>query len=78
MDYFEHQQDRTVSQVFVSGAAARSEHILQVLQSELMVPCASWSPVAGLRPSLPANQLAGLEASASQLSVAVGAALSMF
>ncbi len=78
MDYFEHQQDRTVSQVLVSGAAARSEHILQVLQAELMVPCAAWNPAAGLVAALAPQQAEGLDAAAAQLAVAVGAALSMF
>ncbi len=44
VDFFEHQQDKPVTQVFVSGGSARSDYIIQILQTELMVPCASWNP----------------------------------
>jgi type IV pilus assembly protein PilM len=76
IDFFEHQQDRTVGQVYVSGAASRSEYLLEALHGELGVPCASWNPVAGLGMGLPAVQLAGLEAATVLLSTAVGAAIS--
>jgi Tfp pilus assembly PilM family ATPase len=77
VDFFEHQQDRTVSQVYVSGAAARSDYLLQSLQTDLMVPCAAWNPVASLSPSLAAQQMAALEQTAPMLTTAVGAALSV-
>jgi type IV pilus assembly protein PilM len=77
VDFFEHQQDRTVGQVYISGAAARSDYLLQTLQTELMVPCAPWNPVAAFTPSLPAAQMAVLEQSTSLLTTAVGAALSV-
>jgi len=31
LDFFEHQQDRPVSQVYVSGGSAQSEMVLQIL-----------------------------------------------
>ena len=37
IDFFEHQQDKSVSQIFVSGGSARSQFIVESLQSELMV-----------------------------------------
>ncbi len=77
IDFFEHQQDRTVGKVYVSGAAARSDFFLEVLQSELMVPCVAWNPVAGLTPALPAQQMANFEAEAALLGTAIGAALTM-
>jgi len=78
IDFFEHQQDKTVSQVFFSGATARSEIILQTLQNELLVPCKSWNPISFLQLSLPPQQLAEVEQVSPQLAVAVGAAMSSF
>jgi type IV pilus assembly protein PilM len=78
MDFFEHQQDRTVTQVFISGGSARSEFIMQALQAELMVECKSWNPTGFLKPMLPPQQVAELEQASSQLAVAVGAALATF
>jgi type IV pilus assembly protein PilM len=75
IDFFEHQQEKTVSQVFVSGAAARSELILQVLQSELAIECKNWNPAAAFELQLPAQQAGEFEHIAPQLSVAIGAAL---
>jgi type IV pilus assembly protein PilM len=75
VDFFEHQHDRTVGRVFVSGGTARSEYINQILQTELMVPCASWNPAGSLNMSLPPQQVGDLEAITPQLTVAVGAAL---
>jgi type IV pilus assembly protein PilM len=75
IDFFEHQQDRVVSQVFVCGASTRSEVILQVLQAQLMVECKVWNPTTPLKMNLPANQAAEIEQVAPQLAVAIGAAL---
>jgi type IV pilus assembly protein PilM len=74
IDYFEHQQDQTVSQVFVSGGSARSEFIIQTLQTELMAECKAWNPVGFLELALPPQQAAELEHVAPQLAVAIGAA----
>lgn len=76
IDFFEHQQDKTVSQVFVSGGSARSQFIVESLQSELMVQTKSWNPVATMTMSLPPQKLGELEQVASQLAVAVGGAIS--
>ncbi|MFN7138973.1 MAG: pilus assembly protein PilM, partial [Limisphaerales bacterium] len=75
IDFFEHQFDRTVGEVYVSGGAAASEFILASLQSELMVPCKSWNPAASLAMNLPPEQMAQLEQLAPQLVVAMGTAL---
>jgi type IV pilus assembly protein PilM len=75
IDFFEHQQEKTVSQVFVSGASARSELILQILQGELSVECKTWNPAAAFELQLPPQQAGDFEHLAPQLSVAIGAAL---
>ncbi len=75
IDFFEHQQDKTVSQVFVSGAAARSDYFIQALQAELIVPCKQWNPTSYLELSLPPQPRAELGQVASLLAVAIGASL---
>jgi type IV pilus assembly protein PilM len=78
IDFFEHQQDKSVSQVFVSGGSARSQFIVESLQSELMVQTKAWNPVSFMTLSLPPEKLAELEQTAPQLAVAVGGALAAF
>jgi type IV pilus assembly protein PilM len=75
IDFFEHQQDKTVSQVMISGGSARSAFIIENLQSELMVPCKCWNPVNSFNLALPAQKMAEIEQTAPQLAVAVGGAL---
>lgn len=76
IDFFEHQQEKTVSQVYISGASAQSELILQILQTELMVECKAWNPAAPLELQLP-SPAGEFEQVAPQLSVAIGAALAV-
>jgi type IV pilus assembly protein PilM len=75
LDFFEHQQDRAVSQVYVSGGSARSEMILQMLHAEMIVECKTWNPTTFLQLALPGQQAVEIEHVGSQLTVAVGAAL---
>ncbi|HMP83972.1 MAG TPA: pilus assembly protein PilM [Verrucomicrobiota bacterium] len=73
IDFFEHQNDRAVSRVYLSGGATRSELILQYLQTELMVECATWNPAGALPNTLPESQAADFPQAAPQLGVALGA-----
>ena len=75
LDFFEHQQDRPVAQVFVSGASARSEFVLQALQNEMMVECKTWVPTAFMQMALSPQQTAEIEQVAPQLTTAIGTAL---
>lgn len=75
IDFFEHQQDKTVTQVYLSGGTAGSEIILQLLQAELMIECKTWNPTSFAQPALPPQQTAELDAVAPQLTVAIGAAV---
>jgi Tfp pilus assembly PilM family ATPase len=75
MDFFEHQHDATVSQVFVSGGSARSDYILQILQTELLVPCARWNPAENATLALDPARREEFEHSAPQYAVAIGAVL---
>ena len=78
IDFFEHQHDKTVSQVFVSGGSARSDIIIQALQADLMVPCKNWNPVRTLQLALPPEKIGEVEQLAPQLVVAIGAAVAGF
>ena len=75
IDFFEHQREKAVSQVYVSGASARSEMVLQILQAELSIECKTWNPAASFELQLPAQQAGEFENVAPQLTVAIGAAL---
>ena len=76
IDFFEHQNDKTVSQVYISGGSARSDLIMQALQAELMVGCKTWNPAAFLQ--LDPQKAGELEQVTPQLTVALGAATSAF
>lgn len=78
LDFFEHQLDRPVSQVYVSGAAAKSEVFLEMLHTEMIAECKTWNPASFLQLSLPGQQTAEIEHIGPQLSVAIGAALVAF
>lgn len=78
IDFFEHQQDKTVSQVFVSGGSARSPFIVESLQDELMVQTKSWNPLSFMNMALPADKFGEVEQVASQLAVATGGAIASF
>ena len=75
IDFFEHQHDMTVSQIFISGGTASSELIRQLLQAELMTTCNTWNPTAAVQSALSPQQAAELDAIAPQLTVAIGAAV---
>jgi len=78
LDFFEHQNDRPVSQVYVSGGSARSEMILQMLHQEMLVECKTWNPTGFLQLALPGQQAVEVDHIGPQLTVAVGAALATF
>jgi type IV pilus assembly protein PilM len=78
LDFFEHQQDRPIAQVYVTGGSARSDMILQMLHVELIAECKTWNPMASLQLALPGQQSVEIEHVGSQLSVAIGVALAAF
>jgi type IV pilus assembly protein PilM len=78
LDFFEHQSDRPISQVFVTGSAAKSEMFLEMLRSEMIVECKAWNPTTFLQLALPGQQAVEIEHTGPQLSVAIGAALAAF
>jgi Tfp pilus assembly PilM family ATPase len=78
LDFFEHQQDRPIAQVYVTGGSARSEMILQMLHVELIAECKTWNPLASVQLALPGQQSVEIEHVGSQLSVAIGVALAAF
>jgi type IV pilus assembly protein PilM len=77
IDFFEHQQDRPVAQVFVSGGSARSQFLIESLQGELMVQTKGWNPAGFLDLAIPPEKMGQLEQVASQLTVAIGGAMAV-
>lgn len=74
MDFFEHQRDKAIGTVYLSGGTARNEVLLQMMQAELMVQCKSWNPAKNLQLALPPERLGEMDQAAPQLTVAIGAA----
>lgn len=75
LDFFEHQKDRTISQVYCSGGSSQSELILQILHGEMLVECKTWNPVQFMQLALPQQQAVEMEHIGPRLTVAIGAAL---
>jgi type IV pilus assembly protein PilM len=75
IDFFEHEQDRPVTQAFITGSAARSEFIVRTLEREMMIGCKTLNPTTFLQMEVPPQQTDGIEQAAPQLAVALGAAL---
>jgi len=75
VDFFEHQQERSLQMIYVSGGSARSEFVVQTLRREIGIECKTWNPLSGLQMALAPAQASEIEQIAPQLSVAVGAAL---
>lgn len=79
IDFFEHQQDKAVSQILISGGSARSDLIAQILQTELMAgSCKTWNPLTSFQLGLSPQQMGEVEQVAPQFTVAVGAAAILF
>ena len=75
VDFYEHQQDRPVAQIFMTGGSTRSELIVQALQQELMVETKTWNPTVFLQMDLPPQQAAEIEHVSAQMAVAIGTAV---
>jgi type IV pilus assembly protein PilM len=75
IDFFEHQQDKQVTQVFVSGGTARSQFLVDTLQAELMLPTKAWNPANSFTLSLPPEKIGEIEEVGTQLTVALGGAI---
>lgn len=74
IDFFEHQREKTVNKILISGGASRSEFLVQLLQTELAVPCKAWFPTEGMQLSLSSQQMTEVEQVSSVLTNAIGSA----
>jgi len=75
IDFFEHQHDTAVSQVYVTGGTARSEFLVERLQQELMVECKVLNPVRFLQLEVGKEKEPEVAQVAPQLATALGTAL---
>jgi type IV pilus assembly protein PilM len=77
LDFFEHQQDRTISHIYITGGSSCSEMIMEMLRTELVAECRTWNPTGSLQLALSGQQVADIEHLSTQLVVAIGAGLSV-
>jgi len=77
LDFFEHQQDRPIANIYVTGGSSRSEMLMEMLRTELVVECRPWNPASSLQLALSGQQAVDIEHLATQLVVAIGAGLSV-
>ncbi len=73
-DYFEHQFDRTVDEVFVSGGSSRLPGLVKTLSSTFERECKLWNPLEGSDVRVDSAGQEELQRSASQLAVTIGLA----
>jgi type IV pilus assembly protein PilM len=78
LDFFEHQQDRPVTEVYLSGGSTRSEMIIKMLHSEILADCKTWNPTSFLQLALPGQQAVEIDHVGPQLTVAIGTALAAY
>jgi Tfp pilus assembly PilM family ATPase len=74
IDFFEHNYDKPVNQVLFGGGMARSQFILQAIQTELQSPCSAINPSSYFAVGLEASKIAELEQCAPQLVPSIGIA----
>jgi type IV pilus assembly protein PilM len=72
---FESQYDRAISHIYVSGASARSDVVIQTLTQELMVLCHAWDPTRAVQNQLAPQPFSEMSELAPQFAVAIGAGL---
>ena len=75
IDFYEHQHDMAVSQVYVTGGTARSEFLVERLQQELMVECKVLNPVKFLQLEVGKEKEPEVAQVSPQLATALGTAL---
>ncbi len=73
IDFFEDQEVKTVTKVFLTGGSARSDFIIQTLHADLGTPCKRWDPTSFLTLELPPPKAREVERDATQLAAAIGA-----
>jgi type IV pilus assembly protein PilM len=78
IDFCETQNDKTVGKVYLSGGSVAGQEIVEALQTELMVPCQTWTPTQFMEMALPPEKMGEIEQLGTQLTVAVGAAAVSF
>ena len=73
--FFEGRREENIGRVFVSGGAAGSRAVLQIMAEELHMPCMAWNPLERCEVSLPDERKADLAMDVVNLHAACGAAI---
>jgi Tfp pilus assembly PilM family ATPase len=76
--FFEREFERSISQVYVSGASARSDFLVHLLETEAIIPCKSWNPTNFLSIEVSTQQKDDLAKDAPLLTSVVGGAMAWF
>jgi len=74
IDFFESQEEKKVSQILVSGGTARSDLIVQGLQTQLGIPCQKLDTTASVTLALPPEKEDFWAKDMPSLTAAIGAA----
>lgn len=72
--FFEHQNEQTISRIFVSGGPAKSRTFLKLMKEELGLPCESWNAASMCENAVPAQRQQQLAQEAPDYNAACGAA----
>lgn len=73
--FFSSQYEKPVTELLICGGAARSQFIIQALESELSYSCETWNPARQVTLGLPEARAREVEYDAPQLAVAIGTAV---
>ncbi len=75
MGFFSSQYEKPVTELLISGGAARSQFIVQALESELSYSCETWNPARHVTLGLSEARAREVEYDAPQLVVVIGTAV---
>lgn len=73
--FFEGRREESIARVFVSGGAAGSRSVLQIMAEELHMPCMAWNPLERCEVNLPDTRKMDLATDIVNLHAACGAAM---
>ena len=77
INFFEKNSDHAISKIYLSGASARSQAVVDALGQDIGVLCEIWNAANGMQIELPADQQSLFAQNQVAFAVAIGAARSV-
>ncbi len=77
INFFEKNSDHAISKIYLSGASARLQAVVDALSQDIGVPCEVWNAANGMLIELPADQQSLFTQNQVAFAVAIGAARSV-